>query len=390
MAATCDAIIIGGGAMGSATAYHLAGFDSELEVTVVEKDPTYEFCSTVRSDGNVRVQFNLEENILMSLYTMELLDTLAGDMEVGGRRPDPAPRRQGNLFLAQADGRAAAEKGLATQRSLGCEVGWLDPDEIAVRWPAYRSDRIAGATFGPKDGTVDPQAIMHAFRRGAMARGVAFRHAEVSGFVVENGSAAGVRLSGGEEIHAPVIVACAGAWTTDLARSAGIELPVTPVMRTVYTVETRIAAARLPCAFTPNGAYLIPEGGHAFVMAWSQTSDPIGFDFTFSRAQFEERVWPEIVETFPAFDSLVVTGGWTGLYAVNTLDGNAILGEWPGVSGLYVATGFSGHGFQHTPAMGRYLAELITGREPALDLSRLGPQRILTGTPLYEHEGRII
>ena len=142
--------------------------------------------------------------------------------------------------------------------------------------------------------------------------------------------------------------------------------------------------------FTPGGAYVIAEGGKTYSMAWSRPSDPVGFDFTFSRAGFNDVVWPEIIATLPAFDQLEVSGGWTGIYAVNTFDGNAILGEWPELPGLFLATGFSGHGFQHCPAMGRHIAQLVLGREPTLDLARFGPQRIIDGTPVPEHAGRII
>ena len=125
-------------------------------------------------------------------------------------------------------------------------------------------------------------------------------------------------------------------------------------------------------------------------IAWSQPDDPVGFDFTVQRSKFYDLIWPELVQHFPSFDRLEVTGSWAGLYAVNTLDGNAILGEWPTVRGLHICTGFSGHGFQQCHAVGRYLAELILESDHKLDLSRLGPQRIIDGTPLHEHAGRLI
>ena len=385
-----DITIVGGGVMGSAVAYYSALVNPAASVAVFEQDPTYEYCSTLRSDGNLRIQFNLEENIRMSQYTFELLATFADDMAVDGWRPDPAPRHQGNLFLADETGRAAAEAGMAAQRALGCEVEWLEPAEIAERWPSYEAEGIVGGTFGPADGSIDPHAVMHGFRRKAIQAGVEFMAAKVDAVETTNGRVTGVRLSSGEHIGAEIVVNCAGGWATNLARTAGVDLPVLPVMRTVFTVETDIETAGLPSVFTPAAAYAIPEGGTSFSVAWSQPDDPVGFDFRFSRRAFEETVWPELVGTLPRFDRLVVTGGWTGIYAVNTLDGNAILGEWPDLSGFYVATGFSGHGFQHAPAMGRYLAELIAGRPPTLDLARLGPQRIIEGRPLREHAGRII
>ena len=386
-----DVVIVGGGAMGSATAYYLGRLAGDVSVAVVEKDPTYEYCSTLRSDGNLRIQFNLEENIRMSQYTLELLKSFADDMEIDAWRPDPAPKKQGNLFLVGDDeAMADADAGMATQRALGCDVEWLDAATIAQRWPAYRTDGVIGGTFGPADGAIDPHAVLHGYRRNAARLGADYIAGEVAAVEVENGRVAGVQLASGDRLEAPVILNCAGGWTTGLAGTVGIEIPVTPVMRTVFTVESTIDSAGLPSIFTPAGAYVIAEGGRTFSMAWSQPSDPVGFDFTFSRLGFNEIIWPEIIATLPAFDQLSVTGGWTGIYAVNTFDGNAILGEWPELPGLYLATGFSGHGFQHCPAMGRHIAQLILGREPSLDLSRFGPQRIIDGTPVPEHAGRII
>ncbi|MGH8927540.1 MAG: NAD(P)/FAD-dependent oxidoreductase, partial [Acidimicrobiia bacterium] len=147
---------------------------------------------------------------------------------------------------------------------------------------------------------------------------------------------------------------------------------------------------RLPTVFLPHGLYVIPETGGRFLVGWSQPDDPVVYEFNFRREKFYELIWPELGTQLPAFEALNLAGGWTGLYEVNTLDGNAILGEWPGLQGFYLANGFSGHGFQHCHAVGRHLAELIVGRPPSLDLSRLSPQRIVDQEPLFEHAGRII
>jgi glycine/D-amino acid oxidase-like deaminating enzyme len=126
-------------------------------------------------------------------------------------------------------------------------------------------------------------------------------------------------------------------------------------------------------------------------MAWSQPDDPVGFDFApAGRQQFVDRLWPELIAHLPAFDALRVASSWAGLYAVNRLDGNAIIGKWPGKERMVFATGFSGHGFQHFPAMGRYLAELILDTPHVIDLSRLGPQRIIDGAPIHENRGRLV
>lgn len=387
-----DVIIVGGGVMGSATAYHLVAADPALSVAVVEKDPSFRQSSTLLSDGNVRIQFNLEENVRMSMHAMEALDTFADDMEVDGHRPEVHPRRQGNLFLADEATRDAAFTGMETQRRLGCEVRWLDRFGLETEYPVLAGPAIVGGTLGPRDGSVDPGAVLFGYRRKARALGVDEIEAEVEWIVTdaEAGRVTGVGLDSGDRLGAPVVVNAAGAWAPALAATAGVHLPIVPVMRNVYVVEAVIPSDGMPSVFLPSGVYLIPESGATWIMAWSLPDDPVGFDFIVDRRRFYDVVWPQLVAELPAFDQLQVVRGWAGLYDVNTFDGNAILGEWPNLRGLFLANGFSGHGFQQCHSVGRYLAEAILGRDHALDLSRLGPQRILDGTPVPEHAGRLI
>jgi sarcosine oxidase len=376
--------------MGCAIAYHLLMAEPALDVIVVEPDPTYAKASTSLSDGNVRIQFNLEENVAMSQYAMDIHKTFSIDMEVEGVRPEVGARHQGNLFLTDEAGRAAALSGIAAQQSLGCDVAWLDAGEIADRYPPYAGSDAVGGSLGPQDGSVDPSAVLRGYRRKAAELGARFLESEVTAIRRHANAVSGVTLADGSAIEAPRVVNCAGAWAGPLAATAGVELPVIPVMRNVFVIDTHVDVAGLPSVFVPSGLYLIPEHGRTWLVAWSQPDDPVGYDFVVRRDRFYERIWPELVGWFPAFDALEISGGWAGLYAVNTLDGNAILGEWPGLRGFYLANGFSGHGFQQCHAVGRHLAEEILDRPRSLDLSRLGPQRIIDGTPLFEHAGRII
>jgi len=386
---TADIVIVGGAVMGSATAYHLARLDPSLRVIVIEKDPTYRYSSTLLSDGNVRIQFHLEENIRISQFAFEVLETFGDDMAVAGFHPDPAPRHQGNLFLASESDEASARQGLERQLSLGCEVEWLDAEEVTRRHPPYAGNGYTGGTFAQIDGSVDPNAVLHGYRRKAVSLGVEYLTGEVVELLAEDAAMTGVGLADGTTIQSPIVMNAAGAWCAELAATVGVGLPVLPVMRSVYVVDTPIRGP-LPSVFLPNGLYVIPEHEGSFAIGWSLPDDPVGFDFTYSRERFEEVLWPALAKTLPAFEELRITGGWAGLYAVNTLDGNAILGEWPEVEGLYVANGFSGHGFQQCHAVGRYIAELMLGHTPFLDLSRLGPERILREEPYPEDAGRII
>jgi glycine/D-amino acid oxidase-like deaminating enzyme len=386
-----DVVIVGGAAMGASTAYHLLRAEPAMKVAVVERDPTYRHASTVLSDGNVRVQFNLEENIRMSLHTLDVLETFDDDMETPTFRPEVSAKHQGNLFLTDEEHRSQALVGLERQRALGGDVAWLDAGEIAAAFPAYASTGLVGGTLGPRDGSVDPNAVLRGYRAKSIELGAEFVAAEAAALLAHGDEVAGVGLGNDDTLTAPVVVNAAGAWAARLAATVGVDLPVQPVMRTVYVVASTVAAEGHPSVFLPSGLYAIPESGSMWLMAWSLPDDPVGFDFTpAGRQRFLDLVWPELVAHLPAFDQLHVERAWAGLYAVNTLDGNAIVGEWPLLRGLFLANGFSGHGFQHCPAVGRYLAELILGVPPSLDLSRMGPQRILDGMPLYEHAGRII
>jgi FAD-dependent oxidoreductase domain-containing protein 1 len=385
-----DVVIVGGAAMGSATAYYLKILDPSIAVVVVEKDPSYRFSSTVLSDGNVRVQFNLEENIRMSQFALEAIGDFSDRMAVGDWRAEPAPRYQGNLFLADESSADQARAGLTRQRSLGCDVEWLAAGDIEERFPLYSGEGYIGGTYGARDGSVDPNAVLQGYVRKARSLGVGFLTAEVSAIAREGDRVTGVTVGTGESIRAPYVVNAAGAWCASVAATVGVALPVVPIMRTVYVVDTRLDNRGYPSVFLPDGLYAIPEGEGRFVVGWSQPDDPVGYDFTFSREKFGERIWPELAGQMPAFESLHLASGWTGLYEVNTLDGNGIIGEWPELAGFFLANGFSGHGFQHCHAVGRHLAELILSQRPSLDLSRLGPQRILDNEPLLENPSRII
>lgn len=385
-------VVIGAGCMGVATAYHLLAADPALSVTVFERDPSLARSSTLLSDGNVRVQFSLEENIAISLYALEALERFSDDLAVGDHRPEVAMKKQGNLFLVDEEGETAARAGLALQRNLGARVEWLDPPVIAQRFPPLWSPGMVGATFGPDDGSVDPSAVTTGYRRKAQSQGAVIERAEVERLEVSDARVTGLHLGDGSFRPADAVVVCAGAWSTSLLGTVGVEIPVVPVMRTVYVVTTDVGKGiDLPSVFLPSGVYLIPEQDDTFLVAWSRPDDPVGFDFTpADRSRFYDTIWPELFEALPAFDRLEVVRSWAGLYAQNTFDANAIVGEWPTITGLYQATGFSGHGFQQCHAVGRYLAELITGRPPFLDLSRLGPDRLLSGRRVLEYAARLI
>jgi glycine/D-amino acid oxidase-like deaminating enzyme len=223
------------------------------------------------------------------------------------------------------------------------------------------------------------------YRSKARSLGVAFQPEEVVAVTHGGGRVTGVQLGSGERISADAVVNCAGAWAARVAKTAGVLLPVVPVKRQVFVLDTAVKPdGPLPLTVLPSGLYFRTETGGHLLLGKSMDEDAVGIDFSWDDKRFLEILWPELAEFVPAFDTAKLIRGWAGLYAVNTLDGNAILGEWPELHGFFLANGFSGHGLQQAPAVGRYIAECITGRVPSLDLSIFDPRRILENRPLSE------
>ncbi|MEJ2364040.1 MAG: FAD-binding oxidoreductase [Deltaproteobacteria bacterium] len=380
-----DVVIIGGGIMGSATAFYLLNSDPTLKVVVVERDPAYEMASTTLSLSNVRIQFSLKENIQISQYTFQVLERFEDEMEVEGDKPNIAYRREGNLFLIDDAGRTQGEKALALQQSLGCRVEWWSPDEIKQRYPLYEPRNIVGGTFGLDDGHFDAHGLLMGYKAKARSLGAKYLKNEVVEIVASRGRVTGVKLASRERLTARWVINCAGAWAAQVAKTVGVNLPVVPVKRQVFVVDTTVKPeVPLPLTVLPSGMYFRTDTGGFILVGKSMAEDPVGVSFTWDDKRFMEILWPQLAEFIPAFERLKLVRGWAGLYAVNTLDGNAILGEWPELKGFFLANGFSGHGLQQAPAVARYLSELISGRPVSLDLSIFTPERILKNMPLSE------
>ena len=386
-----EVIMAGGGIMGCATAYYLMLQDPTLKVAIVEMEPSYEHNSSILSDGNIRLQFNIKENILISKYGLEKLKTFSEDMAVGDWSPKIDFRQQGNLFLSDEANKENALAGVSLQQSMDCGVSWMEPEEIKARFPLYDVSKFAGGAFGRFDGTMDTQALLMGYKRKAVDLGATYIEAEVAEILHADGKVSGVKLTDGSELSAKYVVNSAGAWGTILARTAGVELPIDPVMRTVFVVQADVAPEEIyPLTVFPSGLYLIQEHGNQFTTAKSVDTDPIGFNFVWSRDDFIENLWEELVHYVPSFDRLKVTSGWAGLYAVNNFDGNAFIGEWPELEGFILVNGFSGHGFQQCHAIGLYLAEIIRGVNVSLDLSIFSPRRLLENKPVFEGHGKLV
>jgi glycine/D-amino acid oxidase-like deaminating enzyme len=378
---------VGGGIMGSATAYYLISADPALKIAVVERDPTYERASTTLSMANVRTQFSLRENVQISQYTIRILKSFEEDMVVNGEQPKIYFRQEGNLFLVAAEDEKAARRALHMQTQLGCQVEWWSNQQIKEHYPLYEPRPFVGGTFGPDDGYFDAYAVLMAYKAKARSLGVNYLKDEVVTINTSKEQVAGVQLAGQGSLASARVVNCAGAWAADVARTAGVHLPVVPVRRQVFVLDTAVKSEKpLPLTILPSGLYFRSETGGLILLGKSLEDDPIGISFSWDEQRFIDDLWPELAEFVPKFDTLKVVRGWAGLYAVNTLDGNAILGQWPELNGMYLANGFSGHGLQQGPAVGRYLSELILKKPVSMDLSIFAPQRIPENRALSESE----
>lgn len=383
---TYDIIIVGGGIMGSATAYYLMKADATLKVAVIERDATYSQASTTLSMSNIRIQFSLKENIQISQYSSEVLKRFEEEMAVGDQQPKIYFRQEGNLFLVAAAEETAARRAFEMQTDLGCQVKWWPPQTIKQHYPLYEPEKFIGGTFGPDDGYFDAYAVLMGYKAKARSLGATYIQDEVVKIEKAQKRVAGVELAANGHLDAAFVVNCAGAWAADVAATAGVELPVVPIKRQVFALDTAVKPTDpLPLTVLPSGLYFRSETGGLILLGKSLEEDPVGYNFSWDDKRFVELLWPELAEFVPAFDRLKLVRGWAGLYAVNTLDGNAILGQWPELTGLYLANGFSGHGLQQGPAVGRYLSELILGQPVSMDLSIFGPERILEKRPLSEN-----
>jgi FAD-dependent oxidoreductase domain-containing protein 1 len=385
-----DVVIVGGAIIGSSVATFLAMRpDWAGRIVVVERDPTYRTASTTLSAASIRLQFSTPLNIEISRFGVEFIKDLDRWLGVDGApRPVADFVEGGYLFLSTPAGMPVLLANHAMQREHRVDVVLLDQDGLRERFPWLRADDLAGGSLGlAGEGWFDAHALLQSFRRKARSLGVEYVHESVVGIELEGRSVAGVRLADGSRIATDLVVDAAGPRAAEVAAMAGLDLPVRPRKRHVYHFDCRMPIGATPLTILPSGVYFRPEG-EAWLAGYSPRDDepdPDTLDLEPDRALFDEFIWPGLAERVPAFEAVRLLDTWAGHYEVNTLDNNAVLGPHPEVAGFLFANGFSGHGLQQAPAVGRGLAELIaTGRFQTLDLSPLGYERIMRREPIRE------
>jgi sarcosine oxidase len=383
-----DVVIVGGGVIGSAIAYFLAAqTDFKGSILVVEKDPTYAEAATSRSAGGVRQQFSTPENIRMGAFGAAFIKSVDEHLSVDGEAPALPFVEWGYLFLATEAGLGILHNNHRTQSTLGADVALLSPAELAARFPWLNVADLAGGSYGlSNEGWTDPYGLLQAFRRKARALGVTYLAGEAVALGRNASKVTGLTLKSGETIACGALVNAAGYHAHEIAAAAGIDLPIRPRKRFVYVFDCRERLERAPLLIDPTGVYFRPEGA-SYICGVSppEDQDPDCTDFELDYRLFEEVIWPTLAHRVPAFEAIKLVRAWAGHYDYNTLDQNAILGPHPDLTNFYFANGFSGHGLQQSPAVGRAIAELIVyGAYRSIDLGRFSYMRVLKNEPIIE------
>lgn len=388
MRETFDVVIVGGAVIGSAAAFFLAeALPRSARVLVLEADPSYAHCATTRSLASIRHQFSTPENVRMSMFGTAFLRQAGARLEVDGAPPLIGFVEAGYLFLATPAGWPVLQRNHAVQRAEGAQVALLGREALAQRFTWLATADLAGGSLGlAGEGWLDAHGLMHGFQRKARALGVQVRAGRVTALQREGSRIAAVRLADGGTIGCGVVINAAGTGAAALARTAGIALPVQARKRCVFHFRSPEPAPGCPLVIDPSGLYFRPEGaGFLCGIAPPEEEDPECTDFDVPPGWFEDRLWPTLAQRVPGFEAARLLSSWAGHYDVNTFDHNVILGAHPAIENLFFANGFSGHGLQQSPAVGRALMELVVhGRFRSLDLTAFGWQRVLQDRPLRE------
>ncbi len=383
-----DVLIVGGAAVGSATAYFLASQPSfKGSILVVEQDPTYARSATALSAASIRHQFSTPENIRLSQFGSSFLKSVGEHLSVDGEAPAIGFKERGYLFLATAQGLGILQSNHLTQCAENVDVSLLTPAQLQSRFPWLNVDDLSAGSLGNTgEGWLDAYALMQGFRRKALSLGVQYRQARVEALSRQGRLVTSARLSTGELVTCGTVVNAAGTGATALAQSAGIALPVQARKRSIFYFTSSARLPTCPMVIDPTGAYFRPEGeGYLCGIAPSLEQDTECHDFEVQHSLFEEVLWPILAARVPGFEALRLQRSWAGHYDMNLLDHNAIVGAHPDVDNFLFANGFSGHGLQQSPAIGRALSELVTfGEFRTLQLGALGWARVIEGRPLRE------
>ncbi len=352
---------------------------------------SYTFSSTALSTSAIRQQYSNPINVKISQFGIDIIRNFPERM-APFYRDEPAPdlgfKEYGYLYCCSPEGVEAARERVDLQRSLGAHTVFLEPGPLKERFPWLNVEDLGGGSWGAREeGWFDPMGLLNGFRRAARASGVEYIDNAVTGLDLADGRVVSARLSTGQVISCGTLVNAAGPRAQQVAAMAGLSIPVAPYKRYsfVFASATPIPG-RMPNVIDLSGTFVRPEGELFLTGNTPQGDGPADYDdFEMHFEEFDDYIWPALWHRIPAFDALKVQTSWTGHYEYNMLDHNGIVGFHPEVTNFMFANGFSGHGLQQSPAVGRAVSELIVhGAFQTLDLSPFCYERIARNEPFLE------
>ena len=381
-----DIVIVGGAIVGSSVAWALREEGFAGSIAVIERDPQFASAATTLSCASIRQQFSIPENIRLSRYTLGLFRRLKEEF---GPDADIGFHERGYLILAGPEGLPILKANHAVQMKQGADIVLEDAEALKRRFPWMSGEGITAGAYGLSgEGWFDAHAYLQLFRKALRTRDVALLTGQVAAIGRAGDRLTSVTLDTGEKLSAGLVVNAAGTNAGRVAAMAGIDLPVEPRKRSVFVFEARERIADMPLLVDPSGIYVRPEGS-VYITGGAESEETDGpaspEDFEPDWNLFEETIWPVLATRIPAFEAIKATRAWAGHYDYNTLDQNAVIGRHPQVTNLIFANGFSGHGLQQAPAVGRAVAELVVhGGYRKIDCSAFGYERIAQRRPYRE------
>ncbi|MDG1211789.1 MAG: FAD-binding oxidoreductase [Paracoccaceae bacterium] len=388
-----DVVIVGGAMYGSSTAWWLTqNPDFNGSVLVVERDPSYEKCSTAHTNSCIRQQFSNPLNVSISQFGAEFINNFREFMGGDERVPELSIQSYGYMYLADTEEFADTLRAShATQAANGAATKLMTPDQIKAEYPFYNVDDLTlGSINLVNEGYWDGGTVFEWWRRSAGERGVEYVGNAVTAMTK---NAAGdriesVTLASGEVIACGHVVNASGPRAVLTSRMAGIEIPVEPRKRFtwIFSAENPLDM-ELPLTIDPSGVHFRQDGPKTYLAGGHADYDPaVDYDdFAMDHGIWQDHIWPTIATRIPQFEAIKVVTEWAGHYAYNTLDHNAIVGPHDEVSNFLFLNGFSGHGLQQSPAFGRGMSELIAyGEFRSLDFAPFSYDRIAKGIPFSE------
>lgn len=376
---------------GSSVAWWLTQLNFDGRILVVERDPTYELCSTSHTNSCIRQQFSSEINVRISQFGVEFIKKFKDFMYDAPDAPSIHLQSYGYMYLADnAEFAETLKSGQLVQRRLGAGTRHMRRDEIAKEYPFYNLDDIIAANHNPVDeGYFDGGSIFEWWKRSARARGVEFIAGEIVELEMSTDArqVASVVLQDGSRISCGTYVNATGPRAAKTAAMAGIDLPVEPRKRYTFIFDAeKPLDMDLPLTIDPSGVHMRSDG--QYYMAGCPPNDDEAVapdDFVADHSIWEEKVWPAIFHRIPQFDAIRLVNSWVGHYAYNVFDQNAVVGPHPDIENFIFVNGFSGHGLQQSPAIGRGVAEWIAhGSYQSIDLAPFSYERIIEGEVFVE------